>query len=186
MRIYLLVVLAAVCLGASGCASQFSGTTTYFYANDPPAPPLKVAVVPYDHQTEALDWEVYSEQLQTQLTRVGFQAVDAKAADYLVTLSYSIDGQGETRTQAIPQYDASGQMTGVVNRSSVVHQRALTVRFLRKGDRVDLKTRPAVEIRVLSAGSSNELAEVMPVLAKGAFHKWPGKEGQAYEWTISQ
>jgi hypothetical protein len=100
----------------------------------------------------------------------------------LITLSYSIDGQGDTRSEASAQYDASGQMVGVVNSSRVVHQRALTVRFLRRGDRVDLSTRPSVEIRVLSAGSSNELARVMPVLTKKAFHRWPGDEGKTYEW----
>jgi hypothetical protein len=177
--LYLLAMLLVPLL--VGCV-PVRGTVTYFYDGSPPSKGASVHVAPQGDQSRTLEWDVYKLQLETQMSNAGFRVIHDGLADYIVTVAYSIDAEGETRTTTAPIYQ-NGQVSGIRNVTSQVHQRVLIVRFFDPNRVSDPGARPAAEVRVLSEGSSSELAKVMPALAKIAFSKWPGKEGKTY--TVS-
>lgn len=178
------IAAATLMLILQGCGTSFSGTTTYFYTSGPIDKTASVAVVPRPNQDSSLEWSIYRDQIALQLQEVGFAIESEQTADYLVVIDYAIDGTGETTNHAVPRY-FEGKVVGVTNTSRTVHQRNLMVNFYGRGANVSSGPKPIVQIRVLSAGSSNELARVMPVLTKQAFYRWPGEPGKAYDWSTS-
>ncbi len=165
-----------------GCGTAFVGTTTYFYANDPVFKLATVAVVPRDSQVNSLEWSTYRDQMELQLQENGLEIKPEQVADFLVVIDYSIDTDGVTQTVAKPR-KYNGHVVGITNKTHTVHQRSLMVSFYGRGAILTTDTKPIAQIRVLSAGSSNELARVMPILSQQAFYKWPGEPGKVYDWT---
>lgn len=184
-KFIVLFISSLIGLFLPGCQT-FEGTTTYFYADQRPEFPASVAVISQPNQDKSLEWGVYRDQIAAQLTKVGLEVTDARSADYLVTIDYGIDGAGDTRSISRPQYDSNGQMVGVRNTTHTVHQRSLVVHFFKRGADLSGSPTPLLQIRVLSAGASNELAIVMPVLTKQAFYRWPGTQGKSYNWAATQ
>ena len=132
-----------------------------------------------------MEWGTYRDQIESQLQENGLEIESEQAADYLVVIDYAIDASGETSTYARPRY-YEGNVVGITNETRTIHQRSLMVSFYRKGTNLATDTKPIAQIRVLSAGSSNELARVMPILARQAFYKWPGESGKVYNWTATE
>ena len=176
------IALSTLWLFLTGCGASVRGTVTYFYDSVPPAKGTTVAVITKGDQAKSLEWDVYKTQIETQLEHAGFVITSSGSQpDLVCTALYSMDAAGDTRTRAVPLYGRNGVVLGVRNVTTQVHQRVLILQFFKHKSDAEKGNRPVAEIRVLSEGSSSELASVMPALTKIAFAKWPGKEGKTYD-----
>jgi len=180
-KILATIALPTLWLFMIGCGVPVRGTVTYFYDSTPPPQGTTVAVITQGDQVKSLEWDVYKTQIETQLQHAGFVIASANSQpDLVCTAWYSMDATGDTRTRAVPQYGRSGSIAGILNVTTQVHQRVLILQFFKSQLDANRGDRPIAKIRVLSEGSSSELASVMPALTKIAFAKWPGKEGKTY------
>jgi len=182
MRKYSFALIACLSFTfLTGC-EYVRGTVTYFYSDGPPEVGQIVTVIPHSGQDNTLEWDTYKATIEQRLTEAGFQVNQGRpSSGFVCQIDYSIDQQGDTRTRAVARYDNNGRVAGVTNYTTQVHQRVLILRFYSASiSNPDSTEKPYAEVRVLSEGTSAELARVMPALSKIAFSKWPGVTGKTY------
>ena len=180
------ITILLVSLLQTGCGTGVKSTVTYFYTTAPPVG-SSVAIEASDWQSKNLEFNHYKSLLEIELQNSGFAINNnQETADYLGEFTYGVDRQGNTETYVVPRtttstnaYGQTTSSTSYSRRTRQVHQREVQL-YLKKNRSETGLDEGSVHMRLLSAGSSNEMAAVMPTFIYQLFKKWPGKSGKAY------
>jgi len=199
------IVAVLITMLVSGCMVVRSNISV-FHDLPPTTQPLKYAILPLKSQEGSLEHKSYEQLLKTELNKRGYVETPVAEADVIVFLDYGIDtgrevvssypiiGQTGTSssytTGTITSY-GGGYATyrgttyntptyGVVGtgtRSDTVYTRFLRLDFVDRAELAAGKVKKRYEAKVVSAGSSGQIAAVMPAMVKALFEDFPGKSG---------
>ena len=204
-RVILVLLFCASSVAWTGCA-PLTGTTAHYGKMSGPLP-LSFEIQPLESQRESLEWQTYSPMISCIMIQKGFVASQAGAkADVVAQFFYGVDG-GAIESTTTPVYGQTGGGTtsttgsiggqsfsgtstspttfgqvGSISRARSIHGRYLMVRLSRRALSGAKAPDPFYEIRVLSEGSSGEIAQVLPTLVVAAFDSFPAQAGKAVEW----
>ncbi len=188
MRSFRIIGLLLGIIILAGC-TRVKSTVTYFY--EPPAldPGTSVIVRPLDSQKSDLEFSHYKKLVSNSLEEAGFNVRSTGKAEYDVFLQYAVDQQGNTEEYVVPQthtytnpYGVSTTYTTYSTGTRQVHQREVELRFFKSGN-LDGTNEPVVHVRLLSSGSNNEMAYLMPTFVYQLLKEWPGTPGKTYTIT---
>ncbi|MFZ5609420.1 MAG: DUF4136 domain-containing protein [Pseudomonadota bacterium] len=203
-----ILALLAITLGA--CASSFKSDVARFHRLNEVAPGATFAVVPKDPAKRgSLEFEQYAALVRGELTKFGYQPVNAaNASDLVVEVDYGIsEGEQVIRSRPTAFYGFYGPYgygypfyTGYWHGgylygaypfgygygsdvySYTVYTRRLEMDIVRPNP---ANTRDVVfEGEVRSIGRDNRLPEIMPYLVQAMFTNFPGESGVTKEVVI--
>jgi hypothetical protein len=209
----LLFLMAAQCV--AGCAVNpfrpgYTVEVTQFHAG--PLPVGSFELVPYDEQRGSLEWRQYAAVVAAHLRTRGFVPATAAVPDYLVFVSYAVDG-GVTTAQTVrePVYGTTGGQTldiqdwqgrtvgttrtpvewGITGyETRTVHSTTYTRRVslqLHDGRRsTPANPVPVYEAKAVSSGSGGRLNEAFPYLVEGIVRAFPGQSGQTVRMFVQE
>jgi hypothetical protein len=200
----LLATMVLVVLSA--CATQIRTQVTRFHHMPPATNGETFAVEPLKDQAGSLEWEQYANLVAQQLTDKGYVRVAQPAgAKYAVLFSYAID-RGKTITAAVPVFgQTGGGVTTFYSGSSSgfaytqptygeVGSELVTATVFGRALELDIFDVPQTlgsgapvkifEAKAGSAGSSGNLAVVMPAMIAAVFKDFPGKSGETISVSV--
>ena len=167
---------------------------------------LKYSAMPLKAQEGSLEHKFYEGLVKSELDKLGYVETPADAADVIVFLEYGID-DGKQVVSSYPIIAQTGSTTGFTSgtirnsagryvtysgvttytptyevigtgvTSQTVYTRFMRLDFLDPGELRNGKVRKVLEAKVFSAGSSGQLATVMPIMIQALFQTFPGKTG---------
>ena len=201
-----ILVLAAALL-LTGCAPVgMSVHTQYtpFHSISGTLQGKSFTVVPNKEQEGSLEFITYASYVKVELLKKGLQESPVSESDYVVFMNYTIDN-GKTVTFDYPVFGQTGTSgsftTGSVNSSggfsamttttptfgvvgtsqgsSEVFTRVLKLEMAVKTDFTNGKINKVYECKAISQGSSNQLAEIVPIMVHSVFVDFPGESGIA-------
>ncbi|MGB9731219.1 DUF4136 domain-containing protein [Calditerrivibrio nitroreducens] len=183
-----------------------------FHNLSPTGQTLKYATLPKKSQEGSLEHKYYEQLIKTELNKLGYVETPVDDADVIVFLDYGIDiGRdvvssypiiGQTgisssyttgtiknkggystysgTTYHTPTYGVVGSGTS----SDRLYTRFLRMEFQDRSEFAAGKVKKLYEALVISEGSINQLAKVMPAMIKGLFKEFPGKSGSVYHVEV--
>lgn len=201
MRIACAVLVLSFLAGCAVVRSQVA----VFHELPVKAEPIKYALMPLKEQEGSLEHKSYERLVKTELDKKGFTETPLVDAEVVVFLDYGIDSGKEMvssypiigRTGTSSSY-SSGSVSsyggyatysgttyntptyGVVGtgaRTDTVFSRYLRLDILDKNALTNGKVSKLYEAKVMSAGTSGQIAVVMPQMLKALFEDFPGKSG---------
>lgn len=204
LKIGSVVVLLALALSA--CASNLKSDVARFHKLNEVQPGATFSIVPQDPALQgSLEFEQYAALVRGELTKFGYQPVNAaNASDLVVELNFGIsEGEQVIRSRPTAYYGFYGPYgygypfyTGYYRRgyfhgyypfgyapevySYTVYTRALSMDIVRTGSTRDV----VFEGEVRSIGRDNRLPEIMPYLVQAMFTNFPGESGVTKEVVI--
>lgn len=179
LQVALISLLFMLC---SGCTTV-SGTSTTFFEVPLPPKGTEVVLLPGEDMS-GLEWSAYREQFSMSLQKAGYRVgVQPQPGSWYAVVRWGMGNDSTEQNIASPIVNGQGQVIGVSNRARSLHLRRVFVDVFQTDPRDTARaTRPAAQVRVVSTGRSEDIAAVMPCLAKMVFAKWPdAKSGRAYE-----
>lgn len=201
IRLLLLLFLALL----TGCAGLVQSNVAVFH--EFPAAPSKVkyAAIPFKDQQGNLEYKSYERLIKEELAKRGFVEVSAEEADVVMFFSYGIDS-GKEVVSSYPIFGQTGTSSsytsgtvtsygnyatysgttynrptyGVVGSgvtSDTKFTRFLKVELLESSALAKGDIKKIYEAKVVSSGSNNQVAVVMPTMIRALFEDFPGKSG---------
>lgn len=198
------IVTVLMTLLVSGCMMVTSNISV-FHDLPPTAQALKYATLPLKSQEGSLEHQSYKQFIKTELNKRGYVETPVSDADVIVFLDYGIDtgrevvssypiiGQTGTlssyTTGTIQSYGGYATYSGTTyhtptygvvgsgTRSDTVYTRFLRLDFVDRAELAAGKVKKRYEAKVVSAGSSSQIAAVMPAMIEALFEDFPGKSG---------
>ena len=167
---------------------------------------LRSSAMPLKAQEGSLEHKFYEELVKAELGKLGYVETPAEAADIIVFLEYGIDA-GKQVVSSYPIIAQTGSTTGFTSgtirnstgryvtysgvttytptyevvgtgvTSQTVFTRFVRLDFLDPGELRNGKVKKVLEAKVVSAGSSGQLATIMPIMIRALFQEFPGKTG---------
>lgn len=196
-------------LGLCACGPTIRSDVTVFHDLPSAGAAIRYAAVPFKEQVGSLEHETYARLVKDKLAQRGFIEVPLTEAELLLFISYDIDGGREVissypiigrtgvaysytsgvvdsrggfsaETTSIPSYGVVGART----RSDTAYTRSLRIELLERTDLENGGIRKRYEAKVVSSGSSSQLAAVLPTMVEALFEDFPGRSGAARTSTI--
>lgn len=199
------IVTVLMALLLWGCSTFVRSNISVFHDLPPTGQALKYATLPLKSQEGSLEHKSYEQLIKTELNKRGYVETPVAEADVIVFLDYGIDtGRevvssypiiGQTGTSSsytsgtIQSYGGYATYSGTTyntpaygvvgsgTRSDTVYTRFLRLDFVDRAELAAGKVKKRYEAKVVSAGSSSQLAAVMPAMIKALFEDFPGKSG---------
>lgn len=200
-----LLIVALLASALSGCAMPLRSQIAVFHELPPKFAGTTYAMVPFKEQEGSLEHKAYEQAVKQELIEKGFRETTLDQAEMVVFLSYGIDtgrqvvssypiigqtgvsssstygtiqsygsyGTYSGTTTYTPQYGVVG--TGVT--SGTEYTRFLGLELLEGNAFADGKIKKLYEGKVVSRGSTGQLAPVLPTMIKALFEDFPGKSG---------
>ena len=203
LRNFVFPLVVAGLLG--GCGSFVKSNVAVFHKLPENQALTKYAFIPLKEQENSLEYETYQGLIRSELANHRYEEVEVEQADVIIEFSYGID-KGEEKLKSRPIFGQTGVSSsstsgtlstygnvgtysgtttytptyGIIGTSTysrTEYKRGLWLYI------VDKKTVGADKLDVLyegsvkSAGSSSQLAKVMPAMIKALFKEFPGKSG---------
>lgn len=190
--------LLALCAAAllSGCAATIRSEISALNQLPADVAGKTYVVGQYKEQEGSLEYQRYAGLIAAELDAKGLkQAASFGAADLLVFFRYALDQKTELvptpiwgqvgyqtagtvvnaggRAVFVPTYVPMYGVTNVVDVPTLVNQRTLKLDVLDKASTPD-KPVKLYESTVRSNGASSQLLQVMPLMIKALFTRWPG------------
>lgn len=161
-------------------------------------------MIPFKEQNGSLEHKAYEEVIRQELNAKGFRETTADQAQVAVFLAYSIDkGRrvvssypiiGPTGATTCFTFDGTPQSYGCSESSTwpnwptygpvetrvtrqIEYTRVLRLDIVDKQALAEGNIKKLYEGRVVSAGFSDQLSEVLPTMAKALFEDFPGQSG---------
>ena len=201
MRLASVLFVALLLVGCTTVRSNIS----VFHDLPQNGQPLKYAALPLKGQEGSLEHQSYVNLVKAELNRHGYVETSPSDADIIVFLNYGIDS-GREVVSSYPIYGRTGTSSsyttgtitnygsfatyngttyntptyGVVGtgaRSDTVFTRFLALDFLDRADLAAGKVTKKYEAKVVSEGSSGQLAAVVPAMIEALFKDFPGRSG---------
>lgn len=196
----------------SGCASMLHSHVSTFHELQPYTSKT-YTMRPFKDQQGSLEYKTYASIIKRNLDARGFREVPFEEAELAVLFSYGIDsgkeivssypiiGQtgsaGSYTTGTITSYGNMANYSGTTSSiprygvvGSGVARRTEYMRFLKlemvdaAQHRKDGTIHLVYEAKVDSAGSTAQLAAVLPLMVKSLFEDFPGKSGSVRKSTV--
>lgn len=189
----------------TGCAGVVQSNVAVFHELPAMLAKVKYAAIPFKDQQGSLEHKSYERLIKEELAKRGFVEALTEDADVVMFFSYGIDSGKEVvssypiigQTGTSSRY-TSGTVTsygnyatysgttyrnptyGVVGssvKSDTEYTRFLKVELFQNPVLANGNLKTIYEAKVISSGSSNQVAEVMPTMIKALFEDFPGKSG---------
>jgi hypothetical protein len=209
MKRFLPLVLS-VCL--LGCTSLIGSNISVFHDLPSKVSGIRYATIPLKDQEGSLEHKAYDRRIKDELNRRGFVESTVENATVVVFFQYGIDygremvasypiigqtGTSSTYTRGTITSYGGGSATysattyskpiyGVVGTdvtSHTVYTRFFQLDILDKAALASGQVMKVYEAKVMSVGSSGQLAAVLPTLIKALFEDFPGKSGSTRRVT---
>lgn len=199
------IVLALLLALLSGCASFVETKVSAFHEMEQPLSGVTYALVPTKEQEDSLEFQTYAKIVKSELEKRGMTEAPFDQAKYAIFMLYGInDGKqvvssypifGQTGTSSsyttgtvtsngnTASYSGTTYNTptyGVVGsgaRTDTVFTRYLNIDIIDIAKSGNGKVQKVYEGKAISAGSSGQLAPVMPAIIRSVFEDFPGKSG---------
>ncbi len=201
--IRLLLIFSLVLV--TGCAGVVQSNVVVFHELPTMPTKVKYAAVPFKEQQGSLEHKAYERQIKEELTKRGFVEVPTEEADVVMFFSYGIDNGKEVvwsypifgqtgasssyTTGTVRSYGNYATYSGTIYRtptygvigsgvtSDTEYSRFLKVELLESPALAKGGIKKIYEANVVSSGSSNQIAVVMPTMIRALFEDFPGKSG---------
>lgn len=200
------IVGAMIALLVSGCAS-IQIEASVFHDLSPTAQSLKYAVVPVPDQEASLEHKSFLDLVRTELNNRGYIETPKAEADVYVFLFYGITTgservssypiHGRTGTQytyipaplpplgRLPAYSSGTTISiptygvvGTATSSETIFESYLLLHMVDRAESLkEGKVKRRYEAKVLSIGSSSQVAVTVPAMINALFQDFPGKSG---------
>jgi len=189
------------------CAGMVESDVVAFHRLQQTHQPVRYLFYELEDQRRSLEYKTYQDMVRAELSKHQYSEVkDISEADVIIAFNYGIDS-GREKLETIPVFGQTGVsssftsgtitssgstasysgtttynptygIVGTMTDSRTEYTRGL---WLYMVDANELRTHNKVEIiyegRVMSAGSSAQLAKVMPAMVTALFKEFPGKSG---------
>lgn len=208
IRLLLLFSLALL----TGCAGMVQSNVAVFHELPAVQTKIKYAAIPFKDQQGSLEHKSYERLIKEELVKHGFVEVPAEEADVVMFFSYGIDS-GKEVVSSYPIFGQTGTSSsytsgtvtsygnyatysgttyntptyGVVGSgvtSGTEYTRFLKVELLESTALAKGDIKKIYEAKVVSSGSSNQVAVVMPTMIKALFEEFPGKSGSTRKTAL--
>lgn len=198
------IVLVLMTLLLSGC-TMVQSDISVFHDLPSTAQVIKYAILPLKSQEGSLEHKSYEQLVKAELNKHGYIETPVGDAEMVVFLDYGIDtghealssypiiGQTGTAssytTGTVQSYGGYATYSGTTyntptygvvgtgTRSGTVYTRFLHLDFVDRSELAAGRVKKRYEAKVVSAGSSSQIAAVMPAMIKALFKDFPGKSG---------
>jgi hypothetical protein len=198
-----LIIAALIAMLVSGCMIVRSNISVFH--DLPPTAGFGYATLPLKGQEGSLEHKSYEQLVKAELNKRGYREVSVAEADILVFLDYGIDSGrevvssypiiGQTGTSSsyttgtVTSYGGYATYSGTTyntptygvvgtgTQSGTVFTRFLRLDFVDRAQLAAGKVQKRYEAKVISAGSSGQIAAVMPTMIKALFEDFPGTSG---------
>lgn len=208
IRLLLLFSLALL----TGCAGMVQSNVAVFHELPTMPTKVKYAAIPFKDQQGSLEHKSYERLIKEELAKRGFVEVPTEEADVVMFFSYGIDS-GKEVVSSYPIFGQTGTSSsytsgtvtsygnyatysgttyktptyGVVGSgvtSDTEYTRFLKVELLESPALAKGDIKKIYEAKVISSGSNNQVAVVMPTMIKALFEDFPGKSGSTRKTAL--
>jgi len=189
----------------SGCASLLRSQVVVFHQLPKDPSSTTYVMIPFKEQEGSLEHKAYEDAVRQELNAKGLRETAVDQAQVAVFLSYAIDtgrevvssypiigqtGVSSSSTQGtIQSYGSYGTYSGTTTytptygvvgtgvTSGTEYTRILKLDIVDKQALAQGNIKKLYEGKVVSTGSSSQLATVLPTMVKALFEDFPGQSG---------
>lgn len=189
------LILAALALTFSGCASSVRTQLNTFMAPGTTFGEGTIAVQPADQsQQDSLEFQLYKDKVESRLTALGYALAPPEQADYIARLGYRVDEiQPNVRQPEVVfttgfgryyRHGGIGFMWGDGRDYEDEFLRRVTLTITRTPDQVGGEPRRVYEATALSQGACPVMSVVFDEMLAAVFREFPGDNGAVKTVTV--